>query len=363
MEEEKQNVLSGNIDVLKSMIQTLEVRDGLKEKMNLLANEEKKLQNELKRLHTKQEEETKQELEQARQIATAEEDKILKEEEKKQKEIKQKRERAKNQGIRSRMEQETRDYVELNRENSKKIRKLLKENDLPLLCNSKAYFIMYSPENIKEWIIRVTVLLLLTIALPGVIIWIKNPWWLWKILIWLIIDFVVVATYITIYLLSKDKDIGALEQIRDIREKVEETNRKIRRIKLDIKRDTDESSYGLDSFDTDLKTVEEKITQTQAKKEEKLQKFKETNEEIVIEQVKKAYKEPIEATQTQLETTAKEYDSLNIQLAENQAIITDNYEKYIDPSLLNKDKLQKLLIRMETGQASTIQEAIQLENN
>ena len=78
MEEEKQNILSGNVEVLKSIIQTLEVRDGLKGKMNLLTNEEKKLQNELKRLQAKQEEETKQELEQARQIATAEEDKILK---------------------------------------------------------------------------------------------------------------------------------------------------------------------------------------------------------------------------------------------------------------------------------------------
>lgn len=363
MEEERQDILSGDVEVLKEIIQKVTLRDELKEKLDDLGNQKKKLQNEWKRLQEQMETETNQELEKARQIATAEEDKILKEEEKELKETRQKRERVKKQGIRSRMEQETSDFVELNKANDKKIRKLIKENDLPLICNSKAFFVMYSPENLQEWVIRVAVLLVLLLGVPGLLVWILDPWLLWKILLWILVDLVIAAIYITIYLVSKDKDIGALEEIREIREKIEESNRKIKKIKQNIKQDTDESTYGLEEFDASLKTIEETIAFTQAKKEEKLQKFKESNEGIVIEQVKESYRKNIEMAQAQVELVANDYDAVNIQLAEQQAFITDRYEKYIDTALLEPEKLKKLLTIMQNQQAKTIQEALDLSKS
>lgn len=361
MEEGRQSILSGDVEQLRFMMQTLEEREELKEKLKLLAADKKKAEAEWKRLQEKQEAETKRELEQAMQVATAEEDKVLKEQEKLYRDISHKRERAKNQGVRSRMEQETRDYVDLNRELDKKIRKMIKENDFPLICNTKAYFIMYSPENIKEWIIRIAVLLLMLTVLPALIVWFNQPWWLWKILIWIVTDFVVLAVYITIYLLSKDKDVGDLEQIRDLREKIDENKRKIKRIKLDIRQDTDESAYGLDSFDTELKQAEDAVAAAREKKEEKRKRFRETTEEVVIQQVAKAYREELQNTETQLDNVTKEYDEVNLKLGEKNSFIMDNYEKEVEPSVLNKDKLQKLLAVMEMGQAATIGEALQMD--
>ena len=180
--------LAGGTDKLREVLSILDERDRYKADMNSLIAEGKKVDGEIKQLRSKLESDINTAVKNGMIEAVAPEDKVLAEENAKLKEVRQQREKAKNKGIRDRIEYETKDLSEENREYKRSVKRGLKENGLPAFCDSNAFFIMYCSQTAVEWVIRLAVFFAAFFVFPAVVLLIADPWWLWKLIWWVVID-------------------------------------------------------------------------------------------------------------------------------------------------------------------------------
>lgn len=354
--------LAGGADKLREILSALEERERCKSDMNSLVAEGKKVDGELKQLKSKLESDINTAVKKGMIEATAPEDKILAEENTKLKEVRQQREKAKNKGIRDRIEYETKDLTEENREYRKNVKRGLKENGLPAFCDSKAFFIMYCSQTAVEWVIRLAVFFAAFFVFPAVVLLIADPWWLWKLIWWVVIDVIMLAVYMTIYLISKDRDAGILDEVRDIRDKIADNEKKIRKISSDIKKDPDESAYNLGEYDDEIKNIEVTIEEASLKKNGKLKEFEEFTKQTIIDALNTERMPEINEKQRVLEEKTGIYNQLSQKLTEMNQSIEDKYEKYLTKQFLNKQKILRMIELIDTNQAANIGQAREIMN-
>lgn len=354
--------LAGGSDKLREILGVIDERDRCMANMNTLVAEGKKLDGEVKQLKSKLESDINIAVKNGMIEATASEDKILAEENVKLKDIRQQREKAKNKGIRDRIEYETRDLAEGNKEYRRVIKRGLKENGLPSFCDSSAFFIMYCSQTAVEWVIRLAVFFAMFIVFPAVVLLIFDPWWLWKLIWWVVIDVIMLAIYMTIYLISKDRDAGILDEVREIRDKIAENEKQIRKISSDIKKDPDESVYNLGEYDEEIRNIEAAIEEAALKKNGKLKEFEEFTKQTIIDGLNIERMPEINEKQQMLEEKTGVYNELSQKLTEINQSIEEKYEKYLTKSFVNRQKLTRMLELIETNQAANIGQAKELMN-
>lgn len=354
--------LAEGADKLREILGVLDERDRCTADMNTLLAEGKKLEGEVKQLKSKLEADIQMAVKNGLIEATAQEDKILTDENIKLKDVYQQREKAKNKGMRDRIEHETKDLTEANKEYRRAIKRGLKENGLPSFCDSNAFFIMYCSQTAVEWVIRLAVFFAMFIVLPSVILLIANPWWLWKLIWWVVIDVIMLAIYMTIYLISKDRDTGTLDEVREFRERIADNEKKIRKIRNDIKKDPDESAYNLGEFDEQIRSIETVIKVTTLKKDEKLKEFEEIKKQTIIDGLNTGRMPEINQRQQALEEKTGIYNELNQKLGQINQSVEEKYEKYLTKQIVNRQTIIGMLELIETNQAANIGQARNLMN-
>lgn len=354
--------LAGGSDKLREILGVIDERDRCMANMNTLVAEGKKLDGEVKQLKSKLESDINIAVKNGMIEATAPEDKILAEENIKLKDIRLQREKAKNKGIRDRIEYETRDLAEGNKEYRRVIKRGLKENGLPSFCDSSAFFIMYCSQTAVEWVIRLAVFFAMFIVFPAVVLLISDPWWMWKLIWWVVIDVIMLAIYMTIYLISKDRDAGILDEVREIRDKIAENEKKIRKISSDIKKDPDESVYNLGEYDEEIRNIETVIEEAALKKNGKQKEFEEFTKQTIIDGLNTERMPEINEKQQMLEEKTGVYNELSQKLTEINQSIEEKYEKYLTKPFVNRQKIIRMLELIETNQAANIGQAKELMN-
>ncbi len=355
-------LLAEGADKLREILGVLDDRDRCTADMNTLLADGKKLDGEIKQLQSKLETDINMAVKNSMIELTALEDKILVDENLKLKEVSQQREKAKNKGMRDRIEYETKDLIEENKEHRRTIKKGLKENGLPSFCDSNAFFIMYCSQTAVEWIIRLAVFFAMFIVFPTVVLLISNPWWLWKLIWWVVIDVIMLAIYMTIYLISKDRDAGTLDEVREFRERIVDNEKKIRKIRNNIKRDPDESSYNLGEFDEQIRDIEATIEEASLKKEGKLKEFESFTKQTIIDGLNAERMPEIDEKQQSMEEKTSVYNELSQKLGQMNQSIEEEYEKYLTKQFLNRQKITGMVGLIETNQASNIGQARDLMN-
>ena len=210
--------------------------------------------------------------------------------------------------------------------------------------------------------IRLAVFFAAFFVFPAVVLLIADPWWLWKLIWWVVIDVIMLAIYMTIYLISKDRDAGILDEVREIRDKITENEKKIRKISSDIKKDPDESSYNLGEYDDEIKNIEAAVEEASLKKSGKLKEFEEFTKQTIIDRLNSEYMPEISEKQRILEEKTDVYDRLNQKFIELNQTIEDKYERYLTKQFSNRQKLQRMIELIETGQAVNIGQARELIN-
>ena len=222
--------LKGGIEELQNMIRDLEDRDVCSNQVNVCANEGKKLEKELKQEMEALNKDVEKTVNEERQKAISDEEKIINAGNKRLKEVRSEREKAKDKGMRDRIESETQALVEENRDLHRTARRKLKENGLPAYCDTKWFYTLYCTQGGMEWLVKLLVFVAGLILIPGIVVAIVKPWWFLKILLWIVVMVVFIGIYMTIYLLTKDKDNGTLEDIRTERYKISDNEKQIRKI-------------------------------------------------------------------------------------------------------------------------------------
>lgn len=277
------------------------------------------------------------------------------------KKVKGKREKAKNQGVKERIKEETVELHSYNRELTIRMRTLFQKEHVPAFCGSSYYFSLYSPRGLKEILTFLATFAVCFLLVPyGIYSALPQKETFYLVIIYLICILVFGGLYTVVGNSTKGRHPEALREGRTIRNLIASNNRKIRVITSTIKRDKNEAIYNLEKFDDEIAQLEQDLTETIRKKKEALNTFENVTKTIITDEITGNSKEKIENLRADYEEASDRLRYTETIVKEKKIYITDTYESYLGKEFLNVDKMEELRKILAAGEAGNISEAIEV---
>ena len=181
------------------------------------------------------------------------------------------REKAKNQGMKERIAEETADLHKENRDLKLQIRTMFQKNGVAAVCNSSLYYALFFPRWIDEILKLIAAVLICFLLIPyGIYMALPQQ----KTWMMFLICFLCVVVFGGIYILISNKTklvhMETLRRGRTLRDQMRSNRKKIRVITSSIKKDKNESIYNLEKYDDDIAKVEQELQNITNKKKEAL---------------------------------------------------------------------------------------------
>lgn len=355
------NLLTGGVDKLNEIKENLLELKGYHDNYENLVLEESKNEKSIQSLEKTAADEVSVTIKKRRTEIESAFDKQLDKTKADIKKIKDKRDKRKSKKISERIGEETASLREDNRRLKLEAKTLVKQKHLPSFCNTKLYYALYYPRYFSDIVIILFALLLTLLIIPcGIYFFIlPEERILYLVLIYIATVIVFGGLYLLIGNRTKDKYSDTLKQIRGLRHDIINNKKKIKAIKKNIKKDRDESSYGLENFDEDLKKLDEEVAEIAQQKKDALLTFENTTIQIITSEIRRQFEEKIA-------TLKAENEALNVKSSQADSMIkaltlkmASEYEPFIGRDLITLDRIESLINIIEAGNASNISEAVQ----
>ncbi|WP_024292555.1 hypothetical protein [Lacrimispora indolis] len=288
-------------------------------------------------------------------------DKEIAREQDRLKRVRGKREKAKTQGVKERIEEETAELKENNRELMLQMKSVFQQDRVPGFCKKGWYYALYFPRGFSEFFVLLLNVFLFFLVIPcGVYLLLpeKSPFYLMGIYFAAILFFG--GIYILINNFTKVKHQSALRKGRSIRDLIKTNKRKIRVIIRSIKRDRDEAVYNLEKYDDEIARIEQDLADIADKKREALNTFDRVTRTILSDEIAGNSREKIAKLENDFEAAAANAKEAEVRVKEQTLFINDNYASYVGKEFMVPERLDELADMIRMGKASTISEAITL---
>lgn len=276
------------------------------------------------------------------------------------KKAKAKREKAKNQGMKERIAEETAGLREENRQLNIKLKGLFQKERVPSFCRHGWYYAMYMPRTLRE----VGTLLLIVVICFGALPWgcyhmvpedVRRSWML--IVIYLLDIIILGGIYLTVGNHTKMGHPEAIREGRLIRDSIYSNQKKIRVITKSIRRDRNESIYDLEKYDDEISRTSQELADLTAKKQEALNTFNTVTQTIISDEITSNSREKIDWLTESWERNKERLKELEQEIKNKSLEITDRYEIYIGKEFMQPEKLADLARLIRSGQAANISDA------
>lgn len=354
------NLLSGGEDILIEIRETLIDRQAFQAKRSTLAQEEQKLEKSIQNAEKEEADEIASTIRKRRQEIEDSFDKQIDNIGVRIKKTRDKRDKRKNLKMSERIEAETASLREENTRLKMEIRTLLKQKHVPAYCNSRIYFALYMPKYLSDILLIICALLLTLLIVPCGFYFFLLPE---EKILYLILTYIaVVILFGSIYLLigshTKDKFPGELKQILSLRARIRSNVKKINGIKKNIKKDGDESTYELESFDEELDKLNNEQSEIVEQKKEALLAFENTTSRLITSGIKDRHSEKLASLRADYDKVCNEASDMEGKIKALMIKMASEYEPLIGKDLLTVDRLDSLINIIKAGNASTISEAV-----
>ncbi|HHT88077.1 MAG TPA: hypothetical protein GX002_03595 [Clostridiales bacterium] len=355
------NVLVGGVDKLYEIKEDLLELRGYQDNYEKLVIEEDKNDKIIKSIEKTASDEVSATIRKRRSEIESAYDKQLNKVKASIKKIKDKRDKRKNKKISERIDEETYSLREENHRLKLEAKALFKQKHVPSYCNTKLYYALYYPRYFSDVVIIFFALLLTLLIIPyGTYFHILPEE---KILYLVLIYIATVIIFGGLYLLignhTKDKHSDVLRQVRGLRHEIVSNIKKMNSIKKDIKSDRDESSYGLEDFDENLKKLDDEAAEIIRQKKEALLTFENTTAQIITSEIIKKYEEKLTNLKAENEAIAVKSVQADQKIKALTLKIANEYEPFIGKDLITLDRIDSLINIIQAGNASNISEAVQ----
>jgi len=355
------NVLAGGVDKLYEIQEALLELAGYRENYAKLEADEENNSKIIKSLEKEAADEVASTVRKRRNEIESTYDKQLDKLKSDIKKIRSKRDKRKHKKVSERMDAETFALREENHRLKLEAKAMAKQNHVPFYCNTKLYYALYYPGFFSDIVIIFFALLITLLIIPCGIYFYALPEEKIPYLVILYIATVLIfgGLYLLIWNRTKEKHGGTLKEIRKLRHEIAGNNKKIKSIKKGIKKDKDESVYGLEDFDDDIKRLDNEAAEIIRRKTEALLTFDNTTAQILTSEIRKKYDEKIAALEAENKEIAAKSEQTDKMVKALTLKIAGEYEPFIGKDLMTPDKIESLINIIKAGNASNISEAIQ----
>lgn len=277
------------------------------------------------------------------------------------KKVRNKREKAKNEGIRERIAEETADLLEENRQLNTEIRTVFRQDRVPGICNTRFFYALYYTRGLQEVLILLLTLAVCFFVVPvGIYRLLGVESTLVLVLLYLVDIFFFGGLYFFVNNQVKVRHLEALQKGRRNRNAMAANRRKIRAIKNAVRKDKNEDMYGLEKFDREIRKLEEDKEAIAAQKQAALTNFETDGKVRIAQEITDNNQERISALEQNFNYASEQMAEYRDKLRRISMTIAERFEPMLGKEFLQEDKLDALLGVLSNGQAKNITEAQEL---
>ena len=364
------NVFAEKVDYLEGVLAEVKKRDAMASELDKMRAYQKKLTKNIASEEKSIADEIASTIKKRKQEVSDSYDERIDDNRSRKKKVENKRGKKKTQQMNERIDEETKDIREENRDLEVEMKTLLKKNKVSSFCSSKIYFAMFMPKGIDELLTMLLCFAVYFAGIPAFVIFIMRKLVLdkkddvnmafWCTLIGAAVFILLLIIYFSIYSATKMSNIEVIKEARSIRDRIKANNKHADAIKNSISKDQDESQYNLASYDKKLKELDEEADKIGREKKDALRLFEQETTGIITDEINDRRLPELERLKTEKSELVDKIAMGEKKYSEKVLYITNNYAKYIGEEFCKADKLQDLISLMEEGQADTVSEAINL---
>lgn len=271
------------------------------------------------------------------------------------------REKAKSQGMKERIADETGELLSYNRELRLKMKSLFQQKRVPAYCRSNLYYSLYFPRWAREFLVLLAAVLIFFLLLPvGIYYVIPDRKPLYLAAIYLLDVLVFGGIYVVIGNRGRLHYIDALKEGRKIRDQIHGNDRKIRVITSTIRKDRNEALYDLQKYDDEIAQAEQELIRVTEQKKEALTTFETVTKNILSDEIETNSKDKLERMQSEYDQVSAHLKETEAQEKEKRLYITDHYGMYLGNDYLEPLKIAELTSLIQSGQAKNLSEAVEV---
>lgn len=270
-----------------------------------------------------------------------------------------KREKAKSQGVKERIAEETAALRDQNRDLRLQMKTLFQKGRVPRFCSTDFYYSLYFPRWFREIITMLLTVIICFLVVPyGIYLLIPKK----NTIVLIVVYFIAVLLFGGLYILIGNKTklshLEALKAGRSIKDQIRSNNRKIKSITHSIQKDRNEAVYNLQKYDDEIAHIEQELTVTANKKKDALNTFETVTKNIIADEITSNNKDRISKLEESHDSAHQTLMELQTSLNNKRIYITDHYEVYLGKEFLQPQKIDQLLDAMQNGTALNLTEAI-----
>ncbi len=284
---------------------------------------------------------------------------------KSKKKIQSDKAKVKSAKVSERMGTETEDLYGKIKSLKLEINSRVREYRLPGMCKHKLFYAVFMPRTVLDIVFLIFAFIVLFLGLPCTLFTLLDgkpfgpaftPAFIY------VLDIVIFGgLYMLINNLVKDKHSNEVKGIAELLNEIRDTKRKIRMVKRSIQQDTDESGYGLESYDVELMEMESKLTGLSEDERAALETFSNETKPMLTNEIKRKYEGDIEALTEKFNDQTAEYKQVSETIRNDALVLSTNFEAQIGKSNMTVAVMDRLLSYMDNGKATTIGEALAVD--
>ncbi|MCM1181139.1 MAG: hypothetical protein NC347_12835 [Clostridium sp.] len=280
--------------------------------------------------------------------------------------VKAKRDKTKSKRVDERVELETADLTEENRQLQVEMRTLFKAQHVPSFCRSRFYYSLFMTKRLSEVLTLIVTILLAYVGLPALMYYLSvHVFYKGSKQITLFCTLTVACTllvlcliYIVMFNTIKLRHYDTLLEGRGMLDKMAANRRQMRAIRNKINKDKDESIYGLDKYDDKLEELEQELNQISEEKQQAMTQFESETKQVLTNEVNDRRLPQLEEMQENVEELEKQIALLEDDIKNSDLAIMNNYGAVLGKEFCTPSKVADLISLMEDGTADTVSEAI-----
>ena len=268
------------------------------------------------------------------------------------------REKARQEGVKGRIKSETEPHRIENQELKRQLAAIIKRDNAPMFFNTNIFYTLFHPSGLSELVCFLSVFIVVFALLPFGIYFLIKEHIIWYLLVIYVADiFVFGGLYVLIMNIS-GRHTETVRQGRDIKNRIKTNKSIIKKLEKSIKKDSNEKGYNLESYDDEIAKMQQERSDIISQKQSAQNTFDTVTRNIIIDEIETAEKPKIdELTKAFADATALRAE-LETREREQALNLSKTYEQYLGKNHMNKDDIDKIKALMESGEASSIIDAV-----
>lgn len=276
------------------------------------------------------------------------------------KQVRAKREKTKGTRVNERVGNETADLHERIRELKQDLKGVFTRQHISRIFNNEYFFSLFMPDGPGDFLI-ILVTILIILGIPGIVFLIlpdaaQKIWIL--IAMYVVILAIAFGVFTLIYKNVRNKHLEGFAEARSIRRQISAVRKNISSKEKTIRKDKDESSYGLEEFDREMAGLDSQIECIVNEKKQALTDFENRTKKDITDEIKARYMPEIGQLKADNEAAYNEERACETEMKALELEISNRYEAYLGKDNMTVPMLDNLIEIISSGEATDISGAL-----